>query len=266
MAEGSNKSYSDFLLFALTHPDGLELMNDDLSVVEGAREKVERLIRYGKDFIMDNSKEGDLIAFEMMERREFEDFEKVLGAAFQQRFGEEAEEKLREHWEQVGDLFYNQYSELADFAKKNKRGVMSLEPGQVRPGSRLVKAFAHMPWDSRLQYIKLIRRTESYISRIQRKKPQLAVMSNVHGFMVEERMKPKRAHYYPPKVWTERGYVSQDEARRRFSFIAERMIREHTEEKVRRRTRAKERMWKKKPWWKKVSIIVQKKIHRRKNK
>jgi len=193
------KVYRDFHLLALGHLNAYELLNSDGSINEEARKEIKRRIDYGKKSILQNTKEGDLIAFETPEKETFNSFKKIALPGYEKKFKENADRMLLKRW-QILRLHWNFYSELAYYAKANGRKVMSLESGLLRPGSKLPQSYndpKNIEKGARVRYLVERRRDLSYIKKIQQKKPNFVIVSRGHGVLIEFEVHPKKVEYFP---------------------------------------------------------------------
>ncbi|MEW6295050.1 MAG: hypothetical protein AB1467_02000 [Candidatus Diapherotrites archaeon] len=246
--------WRDFHLLALSHLNAHELFNSDGSVKEKARKEIKRRLNYGKKFILQNTKEGDLIAFEGPEKVTFDSYKKECLPYYQEKFKENAVRMLTKNW-RILRLNWNFYTELAHYAKVNGRKIISLESALHKPGSKLSQVYGlkNIEKYARVKYLVEYSRDLSFIRKIQKIKPKMVVVARSHGVLIEVEMRPKVEYFPEMNLMT-----------KMFSYMqAKKLHNNYLKEKRERRTRINEELKRKKEVRKIISQIAALKARKR---
>lgn len=197
------KVFSNFFLLFLNHLQ--DRPTDELKT----EEILKRRLKYGKKSILLNTKKGDVIALESPERWTLKNFREVFLPIFREKYEKNEEMKKRlpkilaRLWKRQ-KLNINFYAELADFARRNERKVVSLESGLWSPKSRLVKAYERVGFgfegnsnkDKRLEFLRNERRDLGFCIRIQRIKPVMVITADGHAAVIEKEFNPVKVGGY----------------------------------------------------------------------
>jgi hypothetical protein len=200
------EAFRDFHLLAISHIPTEKVQ----APIEEQLLKLKANLDKGKEEIKNKTKPGDIIAFESPQRVTFEDYNKLNLGLFKKAYKEKAEKMLLYYWGNLDKFTLNFYAELAEFATKNGRQVVSLESGLYKPGSKLWTAALqrrgfrialNLPPSTRLDYISELGRDIKQIRRIQEKKPKMVIVARGHATVIEH-LNPKRGINYYPSINT----------------------------------------------------------------
>lgn len=228
LVEVSHLTYDEIFNSGMEKSDP-ENGNPILSVKPEAEKAIEERIKIAKEIIDTKTKERDTIAIE--------DPEKFDYALFQREY---RGTKFEPYWG-IMEKQLNMYFEIAEYARKKNRTVVSLESGTQTPGTRFSEAVVKAGYHSmekmrRIEYLYEIRRDISMRKRIQKIKPSLVMVAFSHAVSIEHEFKPREALYtlpkFLPKTMEELKKIKKEEIK----SIRERH-KEYTVEKKARRAR-----------------------------
>jgi len=201
MSEKKKTQFRNFCLGEVTHLEPEEVYNFSgqdnriRSIKENAEQELEKRLEAGKKLIADYSKPGDLVMFESPEEWTLKTYQKSFNEA------------SIEFWDGIAKRHLNFYHELSEYAKSKGRRVASLDSVITKPGNKFWNLEIRGLLDStirrnklRYDYIVQQERTDVMQSKIQRSKPNLAIMAASHAILLEKRMKPKQTVYATVKL------------------------------------------------------------------
>ncbi len=218
------KPFNDFFLLGLSHLSGFEALFPPRIALQENQIRLE----YGKKAIKEHTAKGDLIAFETPEENTFEHYKKIH-EAMGEKITHEKEKELLARWQNLNKVTFNIYFELAQYAERIGRRVVSLEPSIRKPASALMLAYVREPKGTerkkRMRYLLREKPDISFLKRIQRLKPKMVIVARGHAVFIKGKLNPAKEGYFPEIREWHRKRVFEERLAAAQSYKAEKMAR-----------------------------------------